>query len=325
MFETLKTKGKIFFNPKNKSALARFFQNPDYAKDSEERRAQFAFLKLMTAVAFIDDRDEDSELNLIKDYAFEHCLSGKEWQEINFFNEVKTSKEKIKRTIEDLIAEIRSAVQNRNLLKSLEELVLSDDILKNQKNEILDVLKKNIDIFDISITSQWVLGIKNTLRYQKEKKYINLESEEYIRNPVACILKPYVEGKSGIDINIIGAKLGLALMMIYSDLEVKSIEKDQFRLLFSKYLDFSSEMSAELSSRLLRLPEDHLEMAYLGEILVEKLNLEERKEFLKDLFIMARSDEVISPYEDRDLRVISKYLLLDHSDFIEAKLSTKIG
>ena len=198
-------------------------------------------------------------------------------------------------------------------------------MLKKQKKEIIDVLKKNIGILDISITSNWVLELKRSLRYERDKKYLNLESEEYIRNPVACILKPYVEGNEDINIDIIGAKLGLALMMLYSDLEVKSIEKDQFRILFSKYLDFSDEMSAELSSRLLMLPEDHLEMAYLGEILVESLILKERKEFLKDLFIMARSDKVISPYEDRDLRVISKYLLLDHSDFIEAKLSTKAG
>jgi uncharacterized tellurite resistance protein B-like protein len=282
-------------------------------------------LKLLTAVAFIDENSDDAELSLIKDYAFENCLSSKEWQEINFFSHENTSKENVRQSVEELIHEVRAVSENRDLLKSIEELVITDDILRHQKNEILDVLKKNIGALDISVTTTWVLEMKKTLRYKRDKKYIDLESEEYIRNPVACILEPFVEENAGINIDIIGAKLGLALMMIYSDLEVKSIEKDQFRVLFSKYLDFSQEMTDELTSRLLRLPEDHLEMAYLGEILVENLTPGERKEFLRDLFIMARSDDVISPYEDRDLRVISKYLLLDHSDFIEAKLSTKSG
>lgn len=323
MFETLKTKVSKVFNPKNKSAIARIFQNPDYVQDSEERQAQLLFLKLLMAIASADNKLDESEANLLKDYAFEQCLSGNEWQEVNQYSQIKVSKEEITKMIGELILEIKSVAQKENLLNAIKELIISDEILAEQEEEILEVFEGKLENLKVSIAANWVRGIKKSLLREKEKKFINIRSEEYVRNPVAVILNQRFGRKIEKNSNITGAKLGLALMLIYSDQETEKEEKKQFERLVSKYCCLSGEKSKKFSSYLLNLPEDHLEMAYLGEILVEDLNIEERKEFLKDLFFMARSDGVYNPFEDRDLRVISKYLLLDHEDFIMAKLDTK--
>ena len=325
MFENLKFKVNKLFNPDNDSYVARYVQDLEFSPDSESRNAQMLFWKLMAAAAFSNENLDDSLKYLFEDYIFEQCITEKEWKEIDDLRPKKPSKQVGEKMIMELSRELMSAVQTGQLFSSIESMLKSDEILIRKKQKILLALQQKTASIPAQVVSGWMMEILDELQEKKSRLSLDTDSEEYIKNPVACILRSLLSREEEAEIDVKGAKLGLALMIIYSDSETKGDERDQFKSLIKKYLNVPDNKVASITFELMKLPEDHLEMAYLGRYLVDHLRLDDRKEFLKDLFLMARSDGEYNPLEDRDLRVISKYLFLEHEDFIEAKISTKKG
>lgn len=319
MFENLKEKVTILFSPKNKSIIAQSLQNPAYIPDSKERNVQLLFWKLILSAVSSDEKLDQAEKYLFEDYVFEQCLSEKEWKQILSFKQVSTKDNLFLDTARDLL----SSLQNMDLSNAFKSMVSNDKILRSLKQPVFSTLESEvIEKIPLHYT-EWGRNSVEKLKKQREKDAIDVNSWEYLSNPIAFSLKKYPKIGEKKDIDIIGAKLGLALLIIYSDLETRSKEKEQLKRLVEKYCAGYKDRIERITFELMSIPENHLEMAYFGRFLVEALDKEHRIEFLKELFQIARSDNEYSPYEDRDLRVISKYLLLDHEDFIEAKLGSK--
>ena len=78
-------------DPKRRDPMARIFQDPGYVQDTEARKVQVLFFKLLMAIAYADDSIDQDEINLLKAFAFEHCLSEEEWQEIAFYRQDKAT------------------------------------------------------------------------------------------------------------------------------------------------------------------------------------------------------------------------------------------
>lgn len=319
MFENLKDKASILFSPKNKSIIAQSIQNPAYKPDSDERNTQLLFWGLIFSAVSTDEKLDKSEKYLFEDYVFEQCISEKEWKQVRSFKNIFADKDRFLEASENLL----NSLKKPNLFNAFKVMVSNDKMLRSQKPPLLSMLKSGIKENVFFTFRDWGRYIVKELSKKRRKKEIYGNSSEYLSNPVAFILKKYPEFMETHEVEIIGAKLGLALLIIYSDLEAKKKEKQQFRHLVEKYCSRYSDRIERINYELISIPEEHLEMAYLGRFLVEVLNRENRKELLKDLFQIARVDKEYSPLEDRDLRVISKYLLLDHEDFIDAKLATK--
>jgi len=319
MFENLKDKVSVLFSPKNKSIMAQSLQNPTLKHDSDERNIQLLFWGLILSAVSTDEKSEQSEKYLFEDYIFEQCLSEKEWRQVRSFKKVLTDKDRFLESSKNLL----NSLQNPNLYNAFKTMVLNDKLLRSLKPSILSFFEPGIIETVFPPYGEWGRYIINELNKKRRKKKIDVNSSEYLSNPVAFILKKILEVTDSRAVDIIGAKLGLALIIIYSDLEARKKEKEQFKHLVKKYCSQYTDRIERITYELITIPENHLEMAYFGRFLVEVLDKDHRKEFLKDLFQIARIDNEYSPLEDRDLRVISKYLLLDHEDFIEAKLATK--
>ncbi|MCU0821404.1 MAG: TerB family tellurite resistance protein [Spirochaetes bacterium] len=321
MFENLKTKAAKLSDKNNKNPLAKYFQNPGYVQDSEEREAQVLFFKLLMITAYADESIDDEELDLIKDYAYEHCLTGEEWREIYFFRRSKPSKEEIGLLMDNLISKASSADRRKNLLNAIKDVVNSDDILHDREKEIVELLEEKINISGTSVMSNLIGNIKEKLAIKRKGIFNDRGSKEYSRNPVLPVLAR-ITGKENIkDIEVVSAVLGLAIVLIHADMEFHDKEREAFIELVKTGCGLDDERAEEAAAELLRISDNDFEIAYLGRIIAESTDEERRRKILSSFFKIARADKVYDAYEDKYLKVIAQYLFIGHREFITLKLA----
>lgn len=323
MFENLKTRAAKLADKKNKNPLAKYFQNPGYVQDSEERRAQVLFFKLLMIAAYADESVDDAELDLIKDYAFEHCLTEEEWREIDFFRRSRPSKEEIGRLMDKLTGEARSAGGRKELLNAIKEVVSSDDILHEREKEIVELLEEKIKTSGSSVLGNLIGNIKGKLVSKRRDIFDDRGSKQYSRNPVLPVLEK-IAGRGSIkDIEAVSAVLGLAIVLIHADMEFHDMEREAFAQLVKTECGIDDEKARAAAEELLKIPEYDFEIAYLGRIIAESADEERRREIMLSFFKIARADDVYDVHEDRYLKVIAQYLFIDHREFIALKLSER--
>lgn len=142
------------------------------------------------------------------------------------------------------------------------------------------------------------------------------------RNPFLPILQKEVSDSS-INLKKQAAKLGLMAKIIHSDSKIEESEVKIFIEKIAIYLKLNAERASMISKKLLAIDDIDLEMMYLGKEFNQHSESTERKEFLADLFQMAHADEEYAMLEEKDIRVISKHLFLQHKDFVEERQAAK--
>ncbi|MES0491144.1 MAG: TerB family tellurite resistance protein [Leptospirales bacterium] len=323
MFQSIKDRVQKLISPSKKSPLGQIFKNPEYVQDASDRDAQVLFLKLLMATAYLDDNVETSELNLIKDYAFGRCLSETEWREIDFYRQVKPSKQEIENMVKTLVSEIQSKAQKAEFMEAINDMVEADDIVQDEEKEILNYIKKQVNDADISYFSRAVGGIRKGLKDKGNEYGIDSLAAEYASNPIAPHLKNNMEEHSKIDITLVSAKLGIAMLIIYCDNEFHSKELSELKKLVEKECEASKTESKNITESIVKIPDTHYELTHLSRIITESCSYEQKKDFLEQLFVIARSDNEFHIDEENYLRVVTHSLLLSHKDFIDAKLKTR--
>ncbi len=301
----------------NKSPLAKYFQDPEYVQDKEGRRAQILFYKLLMVTAYADESIDEAEIDLIKDYTYEQCLTEQEWREIDFFRRIKPTQQEIEEMLNRIVNEVRSVSEKKELLNAIKELVQADEILQEEEKEIYDLLEQKLKSVNMLTSVNLFSRIKRKI---KENLPINESAAEYTKNPISPILKRLIGEENLPDIEIIAAKLGLAIIMIHSDMEFHENEKKAFEDLVKEECNLNEDKAKEIASQLIEIPDNYFELSYLSRLITDSVNEEERKNVLLSLFKIARADQVYSTYEDKYLKIISNYLLIEHKDFISLKL-----
>ncbi|MBU44070.1 MAG: hypothetical protein CMN76_12680 [Spirochaetaceae bacterium] len=317
MFESLNQKLQSFLNPANKNPVARHFREPQYVQDNEERRTQVLFLKLLMAIAKHDGKIDPQEFELLQDYAFSNALNESEWREIQFYAHAKISDQELENMIQTLEKEVRSRVQKEEFLNAIRDMIEADSMLADKEREVFVSLRGRLQEVETTLLDNTVKALGKALRSQTPSS-TEQNASLYSLNPVAAVLKQEIPYE-GFNHEIIGARLGLMLILIHSDNEVQNKELTAFVELASKQLGKHPEDTQELAHRLLTIPPEHFELAHLGRLMVENLSEESRFEWLVSLFRMAYADGLYHDEEDRQLRFISRFLLLSTRQFLEAR------
>lgn len=152
----------------------------------------------------------------------------------------------------------------------------------------------------------------------EKKLHPSLDSGPEFRNPIVDLLKRHTPlAKS--ELQVAAAKTGFLLHLIYADGNIDELELAELKKLLKRYFVLPEVFLDEAVEQLLGLDIHALQLYYLAKILNEHLDEKARKEFLADLFQMARADHEYSNLEEQDIRTISQYLFLEHSDFIEKR------
>ena len=157
---------------------------------------------------------------------------------------------------------------------------------------------------------------------EKIKKLFNeKESTEVhsVRNPIVPVLTKY---SNRPDIEIVAAKLGFALKIVFADGIVAEEEKEIMKELIENYLPELKTSTPEILNAVLEINNFDLEMIYFAQAMNEKLEEVERQQFLLDLFRIARVDNEYASDEESVIRIICKYLLINHTNFIKLRNQT---
>ncbi|MBN1500292.1 MAG: TerB family tellurite resistance protein [Spirochaetes bacterium] len=320
MFENLKERYRTLTGKNSRKSVSLIFQNPGYVQDSAERHTQILIYKLMMIAAYADGSVDADELNLIKDYAFEQCLNEQEWAEISFFGQVKPSRDELIEIYRNILNEVKSSRQRKNILDAVRSVINADELISDEERIFLEILEKETGSFRIPPVSGIIKKLKDGYLEKTGGRQSDSSSIQYSMNPVLPLLKNIViSSKAGND-EVIAAKLGLAIVLINADMDFHEKEKDAFIVLIEKLCGINREKAEDLAVRILEIPDGNFEISHLTRILAESLSVEGRKDFLAELFKIARADQVYDVYEDKYLRIINNSLLLSHNDFISVKL-----
>ncbi|MCB1171309.1 MAG: TerB family tellurite resistance protein [Leptospiraceae bacterium] len=322
MFQTLNEKLKSLLKPSNRNPVAKHFREPDYVQDSEERKSQVLFLKLLMAIARKDGHVDPQEFELLQDYAFSNALNEAEWREIQFYAHAKISDAELEEMIQSLVSEVRSGAQKEDFLVAIQDMIEADGMLADEEREIFSTLRSRLEGVETTIFDNTVKSLGKALR-KKAPSVADENASLYSLNPVAAVLKQEIR-YDGFNHEMMGARLGLMLVLIHSDERVAEPEMQSFIKLTAEQLGRNPEECADLSRRLLTIPAGHFELAHLARLMVENLSEQTRLEWLSALFRMAAADGEYHEEEDRKMRLICRFLLLSTDQFVEARRAAGI-
>ena len=300
---------KLINNP-----IRKLYQNMNYKQDSIERNAQISFYKLLMILAYSDDSIDESELEVIKNHLYNDCITEAEWKEIDFYKIHKPSQEEIKQILESAMLKINSLKDREEFQKALVDIVNADSILKTEEKEILSFISNEMSTVN-------VIKFKNIFKKIAVNitKESNSLSKDFVKNPVYPLIKTVLQNEKEETLSTLSAKLGLALIVIYSDMNFDEKEKILFKEMVKIETKLDDTTLNELLLKIYKIPEDNFEITYLCRVLTDNLSEEDRILVLKDLFKIARADNIYDPYEDKYLRIIAGFLFISDTIFFKLK------
>jgi len=126
-----------------------------------------------------------------------------------------------------------------------------------------------------------------------------------------------------IDRQIEIATAALFIEAAYSDENFSAEEKQ----LISKMISSQFSLSPEETKDIFEIAEEKIQKSVsfyeFTSVLNTELNNEQKYKIIKNIWRLIFADKVITSHEEHYIRTISRNLLLEHSDFISAKLEVK--
>lgn len=118
MFESL----RALIHDEAQSPVEQRFERATYRQGDPNRRLQVLFFKLLTALAAADGHVNLEEINLLKDFAFEHSLTEEEWAEIQYYATAPLSKDALAELTGTVIAEVRTRADREQFASAIKEM-----------------------------------------------------------------------------------------------------------------------------------------------------------------------------------------------------------
>jgi uncharacterized tellurite resistance protein B-like protein len=308
MFERLRS---LVQTPGRRAVARRFESAEAPIQQDPSRQLQLLFFKLLMAIAATDDRVTLEEQNLLKDFVFEHALTEQEWAELAYYTAARLSREELDQLVETVVAEIRTRADRQQVLEAVRQMAQADDVLSGTEQEILNLIGARVDDVGTSpvayVTKTLRLAWRRTLDLSPEVARLEREAQEYGRNPVLALARR--AGWTSID-ELQAAKIGMVLLVLYSDDTVHDHELEAFRMFVAREAGLDPDASSALVHHVLQIPEDLLELTYLARTIVAGTTGDERRAFLTVLAGIAHADGVRVFDEARTLKLIARYLFV---------------
>ena len=99
------------------------------------------FLKTLACMAWADGEFSHAELNFIKHFARQFDLSGDEWLEVEMYVDEKVHAEEAQRVVGRFVSRVRRPRERRMLVTAVEQLLKSDEELRDTEREWLEDLR----------------------------------------------------------------------------------------------------------------------------------------------------------------------------------------
>ncbi|MFC1477539.1 TerB family tellurite resistance protein [candidate division KSB1 bacterium] len=292
--------------------------------------------KLMIAAAWVDGNLDNEEVNALKDLLFNFPeLTEREWTILNMYFDSPVSGEDASLLLEHVLDEIKTDDDKRFVIDSLTALVHADGRITSEEAEMLEDIKAAVEDRKTGFMSQFggIMGgaVKKRRNGYRQGTQREDRIEDYIKNTIYFQLVSVVE-TAGMSIEIPEEQLrklclaaGLMARVACVDESLDDDEKLIIKDILHKEWGLPENESLLVSLLSCSKVIKGLDFFRLSRSFYESTTLEERKKFLRSLFLVANSSEKTSHKEIEEIRSIANHLLLEHKDFIDAKLSVSDG
>ena len=126
-----------------------------------------------------------------------------------------------------------------------------------------------------------------------------------------------------IDRQIEIATAALFIEAAYSDENFSAEEKQLISKMISSQFSLSPEETKDIFEIAEEKNQKSVSFYEFTSVLNTELNNEQKYKIIKNIWRLIFADKVITSHEEHYIRTISRNLLLEHSDFISAKLEVK--
>jgi len=116
------------------------------------------------------------------------------------------------------------------------------------------------------------------------------------------------------------ATAALLFEIARADLDISDIEKEKISAALTKHFNLSHELLGQIIQQAEMEVEQAISLHQFTKLIHDNYSLDEKKEIIYLLWMVAYSDEELDMYEESLIRRIADLLYIPHQDFIKAKL-----
>jgi uncharacterized tellurite resistance protein B-like protein len=289
--------------------------------------------RLLIAAAWSDGELSNDEINAMKDLLFNiPDLSGEEWAKLEVYMESPVSKEEVEMLVTDAVSSIKSARDKEVARKFMDRVVQSDGTVTKKEQSFLDEVYQAIDSQKTGFFGNMAGLISSSLNKRREKlgQTPSREDrvEDYIKNTVYFKVKTEL-AEDNISFEELGDEelrklclaAGIMAIIAWVDRDISENEKAAINKALLDGWGLDENKAAVVTGLACSRALKGLDCFRLCRSFFKCTDYEERKSFLKTLFVIANSSENTSSDEIEEIRTISNLLRLTHEDFINAKLT----
>lgn len=116
------------------------------------------------------------------------------------------------------------------------------------------------------------------------------------------------------------ATAALLFEIARADLHISDVEKEKISAALTRHFNLSHEFLGQIIQQAETEVEQAISLHQFTKLIHDNYSLEEKKQIIYLLWVVAYSDEELDVYEESLIRKIADLLYIPHQDFIKAKL-----
>lgn len=276
-----------------------------------------ALLRVLIAAAWADARLSQTELNYIKELARRFRLNDAEWFGLQPYLEDPPDEAETRAVMEDLLARVGSAREREAISAHIRSIIEADDHISDSERMFLEQYE---DLFHGPTSLDLFVGRIRGLFASTTPRTV-LDVDEFLTNKILFKLRR----RAGSDqitpemhrLALLGGLMGIVAQ---ADGEIDGRELEAIR----RELEARGRFEEEILDTLIAIIQDEsvrgLDRYRMITEYTADCTVEERKELLDLLFLVAAADGGLTHPELEELRAISSALHLSHKQYIAAKL-----
>lgn len=284
------------------------------------------FLKVLISLAWADGRVTESEKNMIKTFYRKWNLTPDQVNQLKPYLLAPLPKEDEDKLIRQLIAEMNSDRDKKELIQALESMAQADNKLDEEEKKFIGQVRALLE--ETTFTKKTLGKIQNLFtrtlfRPVREK---NPQLEQYFKNRILKDIHLNSQGTGhqishGEDHVYFVCLMGTLLASVaFSDDHFSEVEQNTLKTILEKRFSFNGQ-DLEI---LFKVIQNQAQNGFDFHEVVTEFNrlasLDERIEFMDSFFEISAADGDLSFEEVEEIRRITKAMRISHKRFIESKM-----
>ncbi len=305
----------------------------------------FSLAKLLIAFGWADGKLGDEEITAIKNSLFKlGNLNAEQWGELELFMENPVDETQRNKLATEMANNLRSNQDIELVREALETVIQADGVVADEEKAAME---KFLEDIKAGISGSLGLLLKNFFKRSvtslNQNRQLENSMAEFVKNKILFHLKKTLSDESAEaarlnaltekELQKLTAMAALLGRVALTDGNFSKEEQSQAAdaLCVHQGIDRADALLVvDIACHSLEKLKDEgigedIDYYHYTHIFFENTDYSERVQFLKSLFLIANASDKTSFQEIEQIRSIAIDLKVDHSDFIQAKLTIPRG